>query len=116
MFLLDYTSKTEIYRQIKNQMIRFIETGVLRSGERIPSVRSLASELGINPNTVQKAYMELEKEGWVYNIPKKGVYVQGRPKGAKPSDPVKEALQKWKDQGLSKEALLERIEEVYEEE
>jgi GntR family transcriptional regulator len=79
MFLLNIQSKVPIYEQIRNQMIRFIETGVLKEGDRLPSVRQLARDNGINPNTVAKAYAELEADGYVINVPKKGVYVHAEP-------------------------------------
>ena len=75
MFFLNTQSKEPIFEQIQNQILRFIQAGVLAHGDRLPSVRQLAQENGINPNTVSKAYIELEKNGYVYNIPKKGVYV-----------------------------------------
>ncbi len=75
MFLLNMQSKQPIYEQIKTQILRFIEAGVLMPGDRLPSVRQLAQDNGINPNTVAKAYAELERAGYVYNMPKKGVYV-----------------------------------------
>ena len=75
MFLLNLQSKVPIHEQIQNQILRFIDAGVLKPGDRLPSVRTLASENGINPNTVARAYSELEKNGYVYNLPKKGVYV-----------------------------------------
>ena len=73
MFLLNLQSKEPIYEQIQKQLIRFIQAGVLNPGDKLPSVRQLAQENGINPNTVSKAYSELEKTGWVYNAPNKGV-------------------------------------------
>lgn len=75
MFLLNIQSKVPIYEQIQTQIIRFIETGVLKEGDRLPSVRQLAKDNGINPNTVTRAYAMLEQNGYVHNIPKKGVYV-----------------------------------------
>ena len=70
MFFLNTQSKEPIFEQIQNQILRFIQAGVLAPGDRLPSVRQLAQENGINPNTVSKAYIELEKNGYVYNIPK----------------------------------------------
>lgn len=71
MFLLNLQSKIPLQEQIKNQMIRFIEVGILKEEDRLPSIRQLAQDNGINPNTVMKAYSELEKQGFVYNVPKK---------------------------------------------
>ena len=63
MFLINTQSNEPIYEQIKRQIVRFVEAGVLQPDEKLISVRSLAQQLNINPNTVQKAYQELEVEG-----------------------------------------------------
>ena len=94
MLLLDFQSKIPIHEQIQNQILRFIKTGVLQPGERLPSVRALAQENGINPNTAARAYSELEKKGAVYNVPKKGVYVAGMPAVSKKEDPLKDSVRK----------------------
>ena len=114
MFLLNLQSKTPIHRQIREQIIRFIHAGVLKQGDRLPSVRSLAVENGINPNTVARAYSELEAEGYVYNLPKKGVYVAERNREKEP-DPVRDVIVHLKDEGVSKSELLRVIEEVFKE-
>ncbi|MBR2809024.1 MAG: GntR family transcriptional regulator [Erysipelotrichaceae bacterium] len=75
MFLIGLQGKEPIYQQIKDQIIRFIQLGVLKKDEKLPSVRSLSEELAINPNTVQRAYAELERDGYIYTINKKGVFV-----------------------------------------
>lgn len=75
MFLIKPQSKDAIYIQIKKQIIQFIALGIFKSDDKLPSVRNLASDLGINPNTVAKAYEELEEEGIVYTLAKKGVFV-----------------------------------------
>lgn len=72
MFLINTQSNEPIYEQIKRQIVRFVEAGVLQPDEKLISVRSLAQQLNINPNTVQKAYQELEAEGVLYTLPKKG--------------------------------------------
>jgi len=64
-----------IYLQIKESLCRLILTGVLAEGERMPSVRELAGQLAINPNTIQRAYRELESEGFTYSITGKGSFV-----------------------------------------
>lgn len=75
MFVLNTKDKTPIFSQIEKQMIEFIALGILKENAQLPSVRSLASELGINPNTVAKAYSNLENNGYVYTISGKGVFV-----------------------------------------
>jgi len=64
-----------IYVQIKESLCRLILNGVLREGERMPSVRDLAGQLAINPNTIQRAYRELENEGFIYSMTGKGSFV-----------------------------------------
>ena len=75
MFTISLNGKKTIYEQIRDQIINFIALGVMKPHEKIPSVRSLALDLGINPNTVFKAYQELEREGYIYMMPKKGAFV-----------------------------------------
>lgn len=75
MIALDYQSKDPIYLQIKNRIAELVMLGVYPPGTQLPSVRSLASELGINPNTIQKAYQELESAGITCSVSGKGSFV-----------------------------------------
>lgn len=75
MILLDYQDRRPLYEQIVEKYRLLILKGVLSSGERMPSVRQLAVELSINPNTIQRAYMELEQQGLIYPVKGKGNYV-----------------------------------------
>ena len=77
MITLDYQSKDPIYLQIKNRIAELVMLGVYPPGTQLPSVRSLAGELGINPNTIQRAYRELEAKGFIYSMPGKGSFVSG---------------------------------------
>ena len=115
MFLLNTQSKEPIFEQIQNQILRFIQEGVLAPGDRLPSVRQLAQENGINPNTVSKAYIELEKNGYVYNIPKKGVYVSDIDLKQSHSNQIVKVLQPLKDSGIQKQELMDAIEILYKE-
>ncbi len=115
MFLLNLQSKVPIYEQIQDQILRFIEAGVLAPGDRLPSVRQLAQDNGINPNTVSKAYTELEKNGYVYNLPKKGVYVADMDTGASKFEQIKRVLEPLKNSGANKEDIMKVIEELYKE-
>ena len=74
MLLLNYRDSRPIYGQIKDGLRRLIVTGALAAGEKLPSVRSLATDLAINPNTIQRAYAELEREGFIYSVPGKGSF------------------------------------------
>ena len=79
MVQLDYRDARPIYTQIVDNFKSQIAAGILQSGEKLPSVRELASELAINPNTIQRAYRELELAGWIATVPGKGCFVCGVP-------------------------------------
>ena len=81
MISLNYRDASPIYEQIKNGLKRLIVTGAMKEGDKLPSVRALATELAINPNTIQKAYNELENEGYIYSVPGKGSFASGEVKG-----------------------------------
>ncbi len=68
-------SRTPVYEQIIEQIEKRIGAGILREGEQLPSVRSLSLELSVNPNTIQKAYAELDAKGIIASVPGKGCYV-----------------------------------------
>jgi GntR family transcriptional regulator len=75
MFELDVRSRKPIYEQLMDQLKELVMTEVLKEKERLPSVRALAKELTINPNTIQKAFRQLEMEGFIYTLPGKGSFV-----------------------------------------
>ncbi len=75
MLSLDYRDSRPIYEQVKDDLRRLMVTGVMTEGEKLPSVRSLASSLAINPNTIQRAYDALESEGYIYAVAGKGSFV-----------------------------------------
>lgn len=75
MIHLDYRDGRPIYCQIVDSFQQQIRSGVLKTGDRMPSVRELAAELVINPNTIQRAYRELESQGWIVSVTGKGSFV-----------------------------------------
>lgn len=75
MIQLNYRDSKPIYEQIKDGFRKLIISNSLSVNEKLPSVRELASGLAINPNTIQKAYRELESEGYVYSVAGKGTFV-----------------------------------------
>lgn len=75
MIFIDYRDKRPIYEQITEKLQNLIIQGVLKPESKLPSVRTLALELAINPNTIQRAYAQLEKEGYLYTVKGKGNYV-----------------------------------------
>ena len=72
MLHLDYRDSRPIYEQVQDGLRRLMVSGVLTEGEKLPSVRALAGQLAINPNTIQRAYEALEREGYVYSVAGKG--------------------------------------------
>lgn len=74
MITLNYRDSRPIYEQIKDGIKRLVVTGAVAADEKLPSVRELASSLAINPNTIQRAYRELEQEGYVYTVAGKGSF------------------------------------------
>ncbi len=75
MFQIDSASRVPIYEQLKHSVIQLAATGVLKPDDQLPPVRALALQLGINPNTVAKAYRELESEGFTYSVAGKGSFI-----------------------------------------
>ena len=82
MIHLDHRDSRPIYEQIADNFRRQIRAGVLRCGDKLPSVRELSAQLTINPNTIQRAYRQLEMEGWIATVPGKGCFVCGAPTAA----------------------------------
>ena len=107
------SGKGNVYQQIVDYYKRYISLKIIKPMEKLPSCRTLASELGINPNTVERAYSILEKEGYIITIPKKGVYVSYEINNDVDEKHVLEQLYDIKKSNISKERLLQLIEEVY---
>ena len=74
MLTLNYRDSRPIYGQIKDGLRKLIVTGALEPDEKLPSVRAMAMDLAINPNTIQRAYAELVAEGFLYSVPGMGSY------------------------------------------
>ncbi len=75
MFVLDYKTKIPIYEQIQDQVISFIALGLFKPNEQLPAVRQLATDLGVNPNTVAKAYQQLEHLGYIVSQTGRGSFI-----------------------------------------
>lgn len=78
MFSIDLTSRIPIYEQIYQKIVGLILNGSLSENDQLPSVRSLAKSTGVNPNTVAKAYQELERNGVIYSVPGRGSFVSAQ--------------------------------------
>lgn len=112
---LDYQSRTPIYLQIEDQIERFVALGVLKPKEQIPSIRELASSLGINPNTVKKAYSELEHKKIITTVSTKGTFIVDQTEAIL-KDRIREELVKIKGEiieltklGITKKDIIEYL-------
>lgn len=121
MFQLDYSDHRPIYEQIKDKVKELIISGVLKEDDKIPSVRELAGSLAINPNTIQKAYRDLETEGYIYSVRAKGSFVSAKQNVVRKTDTdefvsqYRALVEKMKFLGVKKELLEEIIAEEYNE-
>ncbi len=107
-----FSGKQDVYIEIAERYKEYIRLGIIKDGEKLPSVRVLAGELGVNPNTVARAYALLEDEGYIRSLPKKGAYVSfGEAKSGEPDK--KNVIYALRDMGISRSRLAEWIEEVY---
>lgn len=114
MILLDYRDARPIYAQICDGIKEQICAGILRSGDKLPSVRELATQLTINPNTIQRAYRELEVQGWVESAAGKGSFVCGIPQGIENEALLNEfdkLAAKLMAAGVERSALIRRLQE-----
>ena len=114
MIELNYRDGRPIYEQVRDALRRLVVSGAMAEGEKLPSVRTLAASLAINPNTIQRAYTALEEEGYVVCEPGRGAFVaRGRPQ----ADPRREELLRQYDAvagellylGVSREELEARL-------
>lgn len=80
MFQIDAMSRKPVYEQIIEQLEKFVLKGILTADSQLPSVRNLSSTLSINPNTIQKAYSELDRKGIIYSVPGRGCFVTANAK------------------------------------
>ena len=121
MLQLDFGDHRPLYEQIKDKLKHLIISGVLKENDKIPSVRELASSLAINPNTIQKAYKDLENEGYIYSMKAKGSFVSPQRETAKDKDTshlwesLSQTVGELKFLGIKKETILKMIEEEYKE-
>lgn len=75
MFQVDIMSRVPVYEQIVNQLEEFVLAGILKEGDKVPSVRALSVQIAVNPNTIQKAYSELDRRGLIQSVPGKGCFI-----------------------------------------
>ena len=108
MLTLNYRDSRPIYEQIKDGLRRMIVTGAMAQDEKLPSVRALATQLSINPNTIQRAYTQLEAEGYVYTVSGRGTFVsegqeQNRQRRREVTARVLPLMAELRDLGMTRE-------------
>ena len=114
MIILDYRDTRPLYEQIVDKFQILILKGVLEPNSRMPSVRSLAVELSINPNTIQRAYSELERTGFIYSVKGRGNFVAYdeslcRVRKQEIMEKLDNLVREAQEFGITKEELVERI-------
>ena len=117
MISLNYRDSRPIYEQIRDGLRKLIVTGALSADEKLPSVRALAAKLAINPNTIQRAYNELEGEGYIYSVPGKGSFAAANAaadsaRRAELLTQVRELLSELRYLGVSQQELLNLVKEA----
>ena len=117
VFTLDYQSRLPIYEQLYKSIIKMASLGVMEPNEKLPSVRVLGQQLGVNPNTVQKAYQMLERDRIIYSIPGKGSFISPDlssvdVKKSEALEKVALAVKEAIDHGVEKYELLQYIEQL----
>lgn len=118
MFSVNFQSSTPVYRQIYENVVRLVSLGILKPNEKLPPVRALAPELGVNPNTVSKAYNLLESDGYIYSTVGRGSFVcenidivATEQENAKAD--LRKALVKSHSLGISKREVDNMVKEIY---
>ncbi len=118
MFTIDYQSREPIYEQLYNNVVRMIGMGIISPNERLPTVRMLAQQLGINPNTVSKSYQLLEQNGYIYSIAGKGsfaadstIIINSKRESIKKE--IMKSVKSAADLGISKEDIYNLVNTVY---
>ena len=117
MLTVNFSSRTPVYQQLYDDVIRLVSLGVLKSDTKLPPVRILATELGINPNTVQKAYKMLEKDGYIYSTVGRGIFVsnkldQNQAEKIQAKNDLKESIDKAYKKGITKDEMIELVDEI----
>jgi len=120
LFQIDLKSRKAIYEQVMDNFKRLIVTGVLKHDEKVPSIRDMAKTLTVNPNTVQKAYRELENQGYIYTVLGQGSFIAAPPSqgGEKEIsvlyDSIHNNVQELMFRGETKNAIITFVENIKE--
>lgn len=118
MIKLDLQSRQPIYEQLKNKIGELVLLGELKPDDQLPSVRSFARELGVNPNTVQKAYQDLERDNIIYSVAGRGSYISPQISlNARLEEThlrkIRQTVSQAKSCAIAKERVISTVEDVY---
>ena len=118
MLSINYKAPRPIYEQVRDALRQLILSGAIKPEEKLPSVRELAGTLAINPNTIQRAYRELEGDGLIYTVAGKGAFAASDGKAAvrrreELTTVLRQTLQELKLLGMTWQELTEEIQRVY---
>ena len=122
MFKIDNQSREAVYEQVVSQVEKYVLSGILVGGDKLPSVRKLSVELNVNPNTVQRAYTELERSGVIVTAPGRGAFVSDSGSAVLRESrrfqylkKLDEVLAMLKISKVTKKQILEIVEEAFKE-
>lgn len=118
MIIIDFKDRRPIYEQITERLQELILKGILEPDSQLPSVRNLAMDLSINPNTIQRAYMELERRGYIYSVKGRGSFIAANDRliqGRKEEifDSVRKLIKDAKDIGITREQFINIAEDCF---
>lgn len=118
MIIIDYSDKRPIYEQVVDKIQMLIVNGALEADAKLPSVRALAVELAINPNTIQRAYAELERRGFIYSVKGRGNFVRAdehlkEKQQEKFLHVLEKQLISCREQGITRKKIRTCVDKVY---
>ena len=118
MFTIDSQSRTPVFEQIVRQTEEFVRSGLLKPGDKLPSIRELTSMIGINPNTIQKAYNELDRRGITVSVTGKGCFVSKdissvlKKTAEKRLPEFEKFVKELLDSGIPEKDIIEKVKQV----
>lgn len=118
MIIIDYKDRRPIYEQVMERFQDLIVKGVLKPDSQLPSVRNLAMELSLNPNTIQRAYMELERQGFIYSVKGRGSFVSFNEellnvKQDEVKEEVRKVIEHAKEVQLPEQEIQDLVKRIY---
>ena len=118
MFVINYQSREPIYEQLYKNVVRLVSLGAMEPEQQLPPVRQLATELGVNPNTVSKAYKNLEKDGIIYSVVGKGSFIMknsnvANSKKSEAISNLETAVKSAVEVGVTQDEIMKITQDIY---